>query len=125
MSNILKTGLAYLNKQRNAHMTDSVTYRRGGSVMVDGLAATPGKTVFRLDSGYGVSVRKDMRDFLINTEDLILNGVVVEPEKRDEIIHDGIIYEVSSPGNDEPAWRYSDAYNQTLRIHTKNMGIAE
>jgi len=31
------------------------------------------------------------------------------------------IYEVMSPGN-EPHFRWSDTYRQTLRIHTKHVG---
>jgi hypothetical protein len=122
MTNMMKSAMERLNLQRNTYMTESVIYKRDGSVMVADLQATPGKTVVRLDQGYGATVRKDIRDFLIDVADLVLNDTAVEPEKRDEIIYDGRIYEVSSPGNDEPEWRHTDAYRKTYRIHTKDMG---
>jgi hypothetical protein len=53
---------------------------------------------------------------------------VVLPQRGDRIREtDGAttyVYEVLAPG-DEPHWHYSDAYRQTLRIHTKQVDTEE
>ena len=66
-------------------------------------------------------MRYESRDFLITASDLVLTGTLVLPERGDEIIDDCFVYEVMAPAN-EPEWRYSDSFRNTLRIHTKNTG---
>jgi hypothetical protein len=119
MANKMKQAQEFLNKQRNEHMTDMLVYRRGDKTVE--LAATVGKTIFKVDNGHGVAVRIESRDYLINAADLILDGAAVEPEKGDEFIENGMIYEVSAPAK-EPEWRWSDSFHTTYRIHTKYMG---
>ena len=86
------------------------------------VAATVGKTVFRLDKGYGVQERIESRDYLILAADLQIGGTPALPKPGDQVreTEDGktFVYEVLAPGN-EPCWRYSDLYRVTLRIHTK------
>ena len=43
------------------------------------------------------------------------------PQKGDEIIVDGRVFEVLAPNN-EPVWRWSGNYQEAIRIHTKDMG---
>jgi hypothetical protein len=55
----------------------------------------------------------------------VLQGNPILPSRGDIIREtDGdsvYIYEVMAPGS-EPAWRWSDDYRTTLRIHTKYVG---
>ncbi len=116
---MLKNGMSWLESQRKAHLSSLVTYRRGEDTAE--VSATIGKTVFRIEDEYGRIVHYESRDYLISASDLVLNGTIITPERSDEIIEDGFVYEVMAPAN-EPEWRYSDTHRQTLRIHTKQTG---
>jgi hypothetical protein len=120
VADLLSKSSAWLEDQRKKHRTVDVTYRRG----VDSVAvkATIGRTLFEQDDGAGVIVRLQVRDYLIDTADLVLAGEPTLPAKGDRIeeIDAGQkhIYEVLPLGG-EQHWRYSDPYRRTLRIHTK------
>ena len=116
---MLKNAIAWLESQRKSHLTVPVIYRRGGDAAE--VPATIGRTVFKVTDDYGRFQYIESRDYLISTADLALNGTPVFPRQGDEIIEDGFVYEVMAPNN-EPEWRYSDSYRQTLRIHTKFIG---
>jgi len=119
MADILKKALSWLESQRKKHLTSLVIYRRGGDFVA--VPATIGKTIFRIEDNYGRIVHYESRDYLISSSDLIINGIIIMPQKGDEIIDEGFIYEVMAPAN-EPEWRYSDTFRNTLRIHTKMTG---
>ena len=119
MADILKNALSWLESQRKKHLSDQVFYRRG-SASVE-VPATIGKTIFRIEDDYGRIVHYESRDYLISSADLLINGIIIIPQKGDEIIDAGFIYEVMAPAN-EPEWRYSDTFRNTLRIHTKMTG---
>ena len=117
---LLQRGSNWLQRQRTKYMTRDVIYVRGpDSIKVK---ATVGRTIFRVDKGYGVMERIEARDYLILAADLLLNGVQVLPKAGDRIqeTEDGktFTYEILAPGN-EPCWRFSDLYRVTFRIHTK------
>ena len=120
MGDLLAQGSAWLEAQRTQHLTGRVSYQRGTDSVE--IAATIGKTVFQVDKGYGVQERVEARDYLVLTEDLVLGGQLVLPKAGDRVREvEGsmaFVYEVMAPGN-EPCWRYSDPYRQTLRIHAK------
>ena len=120
MVDILKNALSWLESQRKKHLTFPVLYRRGGEASFT-VPATIGKTIFRIEDDYGRIVHYESRDYLISSADLLINAIIITPQKGDEIIDDGFIYEVMAPAN-EPEWRYSDSYRNTLRIHTKLTG---
>lgn len=126
MADLLAKGAAWLEQQRSKHLASMVTYRRGEST-VD-VAATIGKTAFEIDDGQGVIQRIESRDFLVLAADLVLDSVTTLPQRGDVIEEPAgnitLLYEVMAPGN-EPCWRYSDAYRQSLRIHTKQVGTVE
>ena len=122
MANVLKTASSWLEDQRHEYTTETVRYERG----VDGvdLSATIGRTLFEVDSGYGVIERIESRDFLVLTSDLMLEGVAALPQRGDRIRETQgatiYVYEVMAPGK-EPHYRCSDPYRKTLRIHTKHV----
>lgn len=120
MADLLKDSSAWLEDQRKQHRTCDVTYRRGVDSVV--VKATIGRTLFEQDDGAGVIVRLQVRDYLIDTVDLVLAGNQTLPAKGDRIeeIDAGQkhTYEVLPLGG-EQHWRYSDPYRRTLRIHSK------
>jgi hypothetical protein len=120
VADLLDKGSNWLQGQRKKHATREVTYRRGAESV--GVKATIGRTVFEQDDGAGVIVRTQVRDYLIDTVDLVIAGQPTLPEKGDRIEETDAgktyIYEVLPIGA-EPHWRYSDPYRRTLRIHTK------
>jgi hypothetical protein len=119
MTDLLRKSMHWLESQREEHLASLVVYKRGFASAE--VPATIGKTVFRIEDEYGRVVRYESRDFLITASKLVINGTLVSPERGDEIIDDGFIYEVMAPAN-EPEWRYSDAFRNTLRIHSKLTG---
>jgi hypothetical protein len=123
VSDVLEAGSNWLQEQRKAHMSCEVVYRR--DLFNSAVAATVGRTVFEQDDGVGTIIRNEVRDYLIDTADLVLPKLgQVLPERGDKIEEtEGsktFIYEVVSIGS-EPHWRYSDPYRKTLRIHTKHI----
>jgi hypothetical protein len=126
VADLLDKGSAWLESQRKKHATRDVTYRRGAEAIV--VKATVGRTLFEQDDGVGVVVRMQVRDYLIDAADLVLEGEKSLPAKGDRIeeIDAGQrhTYEVLPLGG-EPHWRYSDPYRRTLRIHTKHIATEE
>lgn len=116
--NMLAQANAWLNAQRQKHLTVPVRYQRRNRQAID-VSAVLGRTLFRAENEYGVTIRLESRDFLIAAADLDL-----EPERGDQIIYAGDCYEVLAP-NAEPCWRWSDSFRQTLRIHTKEIGAVD
>lgn len=120
MADLLTQGSELIDRTRRAHLSRTVVYRRGDDSVE--VAATIGSTAFERADEYSVVHRIESRDFLIATEDLVLDGLTVLPKPGDRITETGSTsvheYEVMAPGG-EPAWRYSDPQRLTLRIHTK------
>ncbi len=122
MTDLLQEAAEWLGRQQQKHLARLVQYRRGDAAL--DLLATVGRTVFEVDSGTGVLERIESRDFLIAAADLVFDGQVSVPRSGDQILETcgatTLVYEVMAPGH-EPAWRYSDPYRVTLRIHTKQV----
>jgi len=119
MSDLLTTGTTWLDGMRRAHMSRSATYRRGASSVA--VLATAGKTVFRVDTGYGMFEHIEGRDYILRASDLVLDDAAVTPAAGDQIVESGRVYEVMAPAN-EPPWRWSDRDHAVYRIHTKYVG---
>ena len=102
------------------HVSREVIYRRGDVETT--VTATIEKIMADQDTGDGLVLRMEIRDYLIDSGDLKLNGQLTLPERGDLIIEndDGtdFTYEVLPIGN-QRAWRYSDTFRLKLRIHTK------
>jgi hypothetical protein len=126
MADMLREASAWLEDKRHEHLTSPVTYVRGEASVE--LQATIGRTIFEQRDDYGVIEKTESRDFLIRTEDLVLEGANTLPERGDQLrATDGAkvyVYEVLAPGK-EPHFRYSDPYRRTLRIHTKQVDVEE
>lgn len=115
---LLNSGMAWLGGQRAAYMARPVTYLRGDAEIA--LNATIGRTTYEEPTESGVIQRVDGRDYLIAAADLADLG---EPRARDRIIDGDDTWEVLPlPG--EPAWRYSDQFRRTMRVHVKALEVA-
>ena len=122
MSDMLRDGQAWLANQLATHASREITYRRGALSAC--LRATIGNTEYEQDNGEGPIVRYQVRDFLINAQSLLNSNIASLPMQGDRIEErDGaniFIHEVVGLGG-SPAWRYSDPFRLTLRIHTKQI----
>jgi len=120
MSDLLKAGQKWLAEKLKKHASREITYRRGEVESI--VTATIGKTMADQDTGDGLVLRMEIRDYLIDTADLKLDGQLTLPERGDLIIETdddkNFTYEVLPIGN-QRAWRYSDPFRLKLRIHTK------
>lgn len=126
MGDLLERGLAFLDAQRDAHMTRTVAYERGASSV--NVKATLGQTPFEQTNEFGIVHKVESRDFIVRTADLVLDGAATLPKSGDRIRDTQgsqvFVYEVMAPGN-EPPFRYSDPYRKALRIHTKHIATEE
>ena len=112
---LLEQGAKWLREQRKACLAVTVKYcPQTGSPK--NISATVGKTLFRAENQYGVTVRIESRDFIVSADD-----VDFIPERGDVIVYNGKCYEVLAP-NGEPVWRWSGNGNWSRRIHTKEIG---
>ncbi len=126
MKDILRDGQRWLANKLTQHAAREVTYRRGTDEVK--LIATIGKTLAEQDSGDGLILRMEIRDYLIDTILLRLAGQATLPERGDLIVEtEGgleFTYEVLPIGN-QRAWRYSDPFRLKLRIHTRLISTIE
>lgn len=97
-----------------------VTYQRGAaSVAID---AAEGKSQITLPASDNTLTVIESQDFLITAADLVLDGILVLPQRNDKILKtiNGQVqtYQVLDLKG-APSYYFSDANNTALRIHTK------
>lgn len=119
MTDLLKTGSDWLGSMMKSHASQSVEYfRETGSVVV---SATLGRTFYDDADDNGLTVKSHTTDFIIDSADLLLNSVEIEPTVGDLIKvtrADRVdVFEVSRLAGS--CWQYSDTYAQRYRIHTR------
>ena len=122
MADMIATGSEWLAQQQAAHLSRSITYRRGGA-SVD-LVAMVGRWEYEEAAFDGGIVRMECRDYLIAASDLILADAVTLPASGDVIeeVAGGVrySYEVMAISGEGP-YRYENN-RATLRIHVKEDG---
>ena len=120
MPDLLEQSQEWLTSMNRIYRSRQVIYARGAQTKE--VPALVGKTVFKVDKGYGLFERVEARDYLIEVADLTEFG---EPERGDRVkdtLNDKVeLFEVMAPGG-EPHFRYSDPYRKAFRIHTKHVG---
>ena len=114
MADLLRQGSQWLTAMRTAHCSSPVQYRRPPEAYT--VNATYGRTGFEVADESGLSINAHVWDFLI-----LADALGFDPEPGDVIVANGRRYEVMNLGG-EGCWRWSDAYRQTYRIHTKDIG---
>jgi len=121
--NLLQRGVAWLNQQRVAHLSQSVVYRRGGEAVQ--LAATLGQTTVEVTDDTGATVRSPQMDFIVSADTLLLGGVFITPQVGDRLhiaadTGKTLVYEVLSLP-DGRHYRPCDPGGRMLRIHAKQV----
>jgi len=126
--NFLQRGIAWLDRQRVARLSQPVQYQRGGKSVE--LAATLGATTVEITDDAGAMVRSPQMDFIVSTDALALGGVPVTPRIGDRIFvtrapgEDGtvktLVYEVLSLP-DGRHYRPCDPGRRMTRIHAKQV----
>jgi hypothetical protein len=117
MPDLLRDSATWLAQQRGDHLTSLVIYERADGPVTN-VPATKGKTDYEVgDASYsGATLRAHVIDFLISAEVLGF-----DPQAGDVIVEDDRRFEVMD-FEGQGAWRWSDPYRTTYRIHTKDTG---
>jgi hypothetical protein len=124
VADILKTGEQWLAAKTKAWASTRVEYTRVEASTY--IKATKGRSEFDVPDVSGAMLRVETHDFIVQTDDLVLDGIQVEPAPGDRIIEaERYIFEVSSPAPGLPHWRWSGAHRLRRRIHTKYVGEIE
>lgn len=121
MTNLIQSGVEWLNGQLKTNAGTEITYARGVDSV--NLTAVRGTTRAETSDGEGnMTVRTVIDDWIIEAAELVLAGELTEPEDGDEIrLTEGeatYVYKVL-PIAGEPCFRPSDPFGKRLRIHTK------
>jgi hypothetical protein len=120
MPDLLEQSQEWLTSMNRIHRSRPVIYARGAQSKE--VPALIGRTVFKVDTGYGLFERVEARDYLVEVADLTEFG---EPARGDRVKDtlDGQVelFEVMAPGG-EAHFRFSDSYRKVFRIHTKHVG---
>lgn len=119
---LLENGERWLRQKLKLIDEVSVAYRRGEETIT--LTATIGKTEREQQNHQdGFVGRAQVRDFLIDCDQILFDGVVSDPQTDDAIIETengtAYVYRITSPGGSEPAFNYSTRQRLTWRIHTE------
>jgi len=125
MFDLLQHGVAWLNRQRVQHLSQPVTYQRGGEAVQ--LAATLGQTTVEVTDDTGATVRSPQMDFIVSAVELVLGGggMPTTPRIGDRIhvaadTGKTLVYEVLSLP-DGRHYRPCDPGGRMLRIHAKQV----
>lgn len=119
--NLLKWGSDWLQRKQRQFASEEVIYIQDGKSRL--VSATIGHTVIQQDDGAGAKFRLEIRDYLINADDLDFGDGPVLPKRGDrieEITIGGVVYTYEVMANRvDSHWRYSDPFRVTIRVHTK------
>lgn len=115
--NMMRAAEKWLSNQHSKFISEPALYRRFGDEITEiPVTAVRGRTLFRAENEYGVTIRVTSADFIIPAGEIDFI-----PAKGDEIVCKGVRYELLAPNN-EPVWRWSDSGRTMMRIHTKEIG---
>ncbi len=120
MGDILNSSSDWLLQKQKGIAAQDVVYSRDDEEVT--VKAIIGRTSFDLESETGAVERVESRDYIIQCDDLILNGVKAKPKRGDKVYEiqgeKKYVYLLLNLGN-EPSFRFSDLYRKAYRIHTK------
>lgn len=107
--------LDYLGTRKKTLDSESVTISNGTNTV--GVSATVGETDVEEEGPNGLPVRTQIRDYIITAEDLVLNGVQVEPQEGWTITEGDLTCRVV-PIGDQSCFDYTTQTKKRMRIHT-------
>ena len=120
MPDLLEQSQEWLTSMNRLYRSRQVVYARG--VQEKEVPALIGKTVFKVETGYGLFERVEARDFLIEVADMTEFGEPARGDRVKDTLNGKVeLFEVMAPGG-EAHFRYSDPYRKVFRIHTKHVG---
>jgi hypothetical protein len=116
----LAEGMVRMRERQRQHASSPITYARGNQ-SATGIAGTRGRTEYQATEAGGMFVDAIAYDFLVNVAELKVGNVFLVPAKGDRITDESNnVFEVLDlPG--QGAWRYTDPFQTTYRIHTKQV----
>jgi hypothetical protein len=123
---MIARGQKWLAEKVTAHASRTILYRRGESQIA--ILAAIGTTYVSQFAGDGLSVKVEVRDYLVDVDLLRIDDELIEPRRTDKIIEviDGFAHHFEVlPIGEEREWRYSDPYRNKFRIHTKSTRFVE
>lgn len=117
MADLLKNAAQWLHERRHAKLASDVVYQRaaGGSPLT--IKATRGREIGDQVVEAELTANSNQTDWIVRKSDLLVVGVFVEPKRLDTVTVDSQVWEVAEIAG-EPCWRYSDEFENAVRIHT-------
>jgi len=119
MSNLLNTGLSWLEAQRVAHLTEPLAYARGATVV--SVRGTPALTRAEWQTDEGITLERRLQDWLVAAAEL---GALGEPAAGDRITQTvggaSVVWEVCAPGEEWPVCEWQPG-RAAWRIHTQEV----
>lgn len=119
MASLFAEGAALLRSTADAgHTSVEVTVSHEGFV-TETIKAVVGTTKRELQDSSGAIFEWESTDFVVAIADLVLNGRQVEPQRGMRITRADTqeVFEVQSPGNEQP-WQWHDSAHLRMRVHT-------
>ena len=120
MADLLRSGAAWLADRLKESAGSTIVYVRGPHRAT--MTATIGTSRFEAQGANGVVEQWESRDYIVSAGSLPSG----EPERGDRIFEEygteTVTYEVVTPRG-VPTWHYADAFQQTIRIHTKRVDV--
>ena len=114
----MKSLIKQLQAATSAVMGETITYARGGFSV--SIKATRGRQLTRVSNDVGALIVKGDADWMIFASDLVIDSVIVEPQRGDTITDaGGAVYDVSSTDYSEDVFSYSDHNGHSMRIHAR------
>ncbi len=101
---------------------ETLTYKRGDAVLVEGVVALPGKTDAETFDKFGMATTTELQDWIVLQERLMQDQTPIIPARGDivEMTADGLTlqFAVHHPNGKQPPFRRADTHGVILRIHT-------
>jgi len=123
VANIFDDATAALDVALTQATGEAVTLTRGEKTSADVPARVSKVSQHVLDDG-DLQVDVEVWDFLILTENYLIDGVPVQPARGDRITRTGKVYEVVPADGGIPAFSYCDPGRILMRVHTKPTGAS-
>ncbi len=97
----------------------SCTYVRDGVSTTLSAIKSTSKSYYDVDTEFGYMTTYN-QDFIVKSEDLVLNGVKIKPQNGDELRLPSGTYQVYEPQG-QPAYYSADPSGLLYRIHTQQI----
>lgn len=118
MADLLQSAASWMADQLSSHLSQTVTYRRGGQSV--SLAATKCPVRSEIDTQFGV-LRIGECDWIVKASLLVLSATTITPQKNDVVEESDGTQWLVLPLIEQQEYQPSDPYGYSFRIHTKRI----